>query len=974
MENKKSWKLSGGILVLLILAGVVIWGIFTGVDRTSLQGTIADTISFAKIRLQNYEDYTANDRVKSLVRLLDKSTELADNMKKLAPYSQQDLDGYVEEQRLSGAFTLDENRDLVMQSGQKEAVQAVKDEMDSQDYVAELLEHPEETYTERIKIAEVEYDIAIISREDADGLLITYAKRDGKTLGDMTLDSVFADFPVSMDGTIVVCEDDVVVSTSQDALLGKSSDELRAYYHNRLDGNESGIIRFSAGRHTWYGGKDKMGEYVIYVFFPSSQVFMTRSIACGLYLAIAVFIYLLVQLVRSNVEKTALKQSQKRMRIINAIGTAYSSIILFHLPSGKAEIIKESANIKSTSKETLVLGEALRKQISEEVAVEYREKFLEFLDGDTVAERLKGHRSLTCTSQLKNGAWILSVLVPQRVDKDGKILAVLLANRDVTREKERELEQNTALKNALVVAEHANKAKTNFLNSISHDIRTPMNAVIGFTALATTHIDNRALVMEYLKKINISGRHLLSLINDVLDMSRIESGVVKLEEIKIHLPDVFHDLSSIIQGNIYAKQLELYIDTQNVIHEDIITDKLRLNQVLLNIVSNAIKFTPVGGMINIRVSENPCRREGYASYTFSVKDNGIGMSKEFQEQIFDAFSREQTVTKSGIQGSGLGLAISKNIINMMGGTIEVKSEPGKGSEFIVTIECRISEETVKYKPVPELQGARALVVDDDANTCMSVCKMLRDIEMDADWTTSGKEAVLRAREACDMKKDFRAYIIDWQMPDMNGIETVRRIRKVIGDDTPIIILTAYDWADIEEEAKEAGVTAFVSKPLFMSELRSVLTQQAVKSEEEPEADDLYRHAGKKVLLVEDNELNQEIATAILEEAGLLVDVVGDGIDAVERMGEVDEERYDLILMDIQMPKMDGYTATREIRTLDNNQKANIPIIAMTANAFEEDKRKALSAGMNAHIAKPISIEVILHTLDEVFDNQKTAAK
>ena len=294
--------------------------------------------------------------------------------------------------------------------------------------------------------------------------------------------------------------------------------------------------------------------------------------------------------------------------------------------------------------------------------------------------------------------------------------------------------------------------------------------------------------------------------NDVLDMSRIESGNVKLEEVKVHLPDVFHDLRVIIQGSIAAKQQELYIDTQNVVHEDVVIDKLRLNQVLLNIVGNAVKFTSVGGMINIRVSENPCSKEGYASYSFSVKDNGIGMSEEFQEHIFDAFAREQTVTKSGIQGTGLGMAISKNIVNMMGGTITVNSEVGKGSEFIVSIECKITGETVKYKSVPELQGARALVVDDDANTCMSVCKMLRDIEMLADWTTSGKEAVLRAKEACEIKKEFKAYIIDWQMPDMNGIETVRRIRKVIGNDTPIIILTAYDWADIAEEAKEAGVT------------------------------------------------------------------------------------------------------------------------------------------------------------------------
>ena len=634
-------------------------------------------------------------------------------------------------------------------------------------------------------------------------------------------------------------------------------------------------------------------------------------------------------------------------------------------------MIKTSGDTSMPSGDQILSKKIQQNHINEMLTSEYREGFLEFIDMDTVAQRLKGQQSLTYTSQMEKGTWLLSVIVPQRFDSDGNIRAVLLANRDITKEKEKELEQERELRNALAAAEHANKAKTNFLNSISHDIRTPMNAVIGFTALATTHIDNKDLVMEYLKKISISSRHLLSLINDVLDMSRIESGNVRLEEVKVHLPDVFHDLRVIIQGSIAAKQQELYIDTQNVVHEDVVIDKLRLNQVLLNIVGNAIKFTPVGGMINIRVSENPCSKEGYASYSFSVKDNGIGMSEEFQEHIFDAFTREQTVTKSGIQGTGLGMAISKNIVNMMGGTITVNSEVGKGSEFIVSIECKIASETVKYKSVPELQGARALVVDDDANTCMSVCKMLRDIEMRADWTTSAKEAVLRAKEACEIKKEFKAYIIDWQMPDMNGIETVRRIRKVIGNDTPIIILTAYDWADIAEEAKEAGVTAFVSKPLFMSELRAVLTQQAVGTEKDAAVEKKhYNHAGKRVLLVEDNELNREIAAAILEEAGLIVDSVEDGTDAVERMGSAEESRYDAILMDIQMPKMDGYMATREIRTLGNNKKANIPIIAMTANAFEEDKKKAFEAGMNAHIAKPISIDAIMEVLDQIFDSRK----
>ena len=975
MKSKIRWNLSGLLLVVLILMEGVIWAAFTKVDKEGLHTVIEETNSFSKLRIQEYEDYSTNDRVKSLVRLLDKTTELSSSMKKLGHYTKQDLDEYVEAQRLTGVLVLDENLNAVLQDTSGSAEESLWGEMLGEDYIKEILEHPEETYTERVSLGDDSYDVAVVPRQDAAGLVFAYEKKDKNITGDISLASVFADFPVSMNGIIVVSREDDIVSTNDASLLGHQASGLKATYEISTDRKNGWIVGRSAENKIWYGGKDKTGEYTIYVFFPSAQIFMTRYIACGLYTAAAILIYLLILLVQSNMERSALKQSQKRMRIINALGTAYSSIALFDLASGKVELIKQSAADDVVLESELYSKESQRKHIQETIKEEYCEQFEQFTDMETVAERLKGHRLLTDTIQMKNGLWLLSVLVPQRVDKDGTIAAVLLANRNVTTEKEKELKQEYALRNALAAAEHANKAKTNFLNSMSHDIRTPMNAVIGFTALASTHMDNKELVLEYLKKINISSRHLLSLINDVLDMSRIESGIVKLEEVKVHLPDVFHDLRSIIQGNISAKQQELYIDTQNVVHEDIITDKLRLNQVLLNIVSNAMKFTPVGGMINIRVSEHPCSRAGYASYTFSVRDNGVGMSPEFQEHIFDAFTREQTATRSGIQGTGLGMAISKNIVNMMGGTITVNSEAGKGSEFIVAIECQITSDTVKYKPVTELQGARALVVDDDANTCMSVCKMLRDIEMLADWTTSGKEAVLRAKEACEMKKEFKVYIIDWQMPDMNGIETVRRIRRVIGADTPIIILTAYDWSDIAEEAKEAGVTAFVSKPLFMSELRAALTHQTLDPDAEDEAETAeaarrYRHAGKKVLLVEDNILNQEIATAILEEAGLSVDVVEDGTDAVVRMGSADESQYDVILMDIQMPKMDGYTATKEIRTLSNNKKANIPIIAMTANAFEEDKKNAFEAGMNAHIAKPINIDVILEVFDQVFADQE----
>ena len=524
-------------------------------------------------------------------------------------------------------------------------------------------------------------------------------------------------------------------------------------------------------------------------------------------------------------------------------------------------------------------------------------------------------------------------------------------------------EQNRKLEIALQHEGAANRAKREFLFNMSHDIRTPMNAIIGFTSLAATHIDNREQVLDYLKKISTSSQHLLSLINDVLDMSRIESGKVKIEEKAVHLPDLVHDVRSIIQPNVAAKRLSLFIDTMDIEDEDIITDPLRLNQILLNILSNAIKFTPTGGMISIRIAQKNGAPKGCVCYEFRIKDNGIGMSEEFQKHIFEEFSREESSTVSGIQGTGLGLSITKNIVDLMGGTIALTSEPGKGSEFIVTLCFTRSGQKAEPKQLPQLEGLRALVADDDTNTCLNVSTMLSKIGMRPEWTISGKEAVIRTKYAVEQGDEFSVYIIDWLIPDMNGIEIVRQIRKVIGNRCPIIILTAYDWADIEDEARAAGVTAFCEKPLFLSELRRVLAEpfraEPASEPAQPTAADLK---GKKLLLVEDNELNREIALEILKEAGFVVDTAEDGAVAVQKIKQAAPGQYDLILMDIQMPNLDGYEATRQIRALPDAEKASIPIFAMTANAFEEDRQNALAAGMNGHIAKPLDVPHLLCVL------------
>ena len=529
-------------------------------------------------------------------------------------------------------------------------------------------------------------------------------------------------------------------------------------------------------------------------------------------------------------------------------------------------------------------------------------------------------------------------------------------------------ELNAKLQVAVEKAETANRAKSTFLSNMSHDIRTPMNAIIGFTTLALSNIDDTERVKDYLGKTLASSNHLLSLINDVLDMSRIESGKIHLEEVEVNLSDVLHDLKTIVSGQIYAKQLELYMDVMDVTDEDVYCDKTRLNQILLNLLSNAIKFTPAGGTVSVRVRQLAGKVRGCGQYEFRIKDNGIGMSQEFAQKIFEPFERERTSTVSRIQGTGLGMAITKNIVDMMGGTIEVQTAQGKGTEFTVCVPMRAQTEQRPVEKITELEGLKALVVDDDFNTCDSVTKMLVKVGMRAEWTLSGKEAVLRARQALEMSDVYHAYIIDWRLPDMNGIEVTRQIRS-LHDDTPIIILTAYDWSDIEVEAKAAGVTAFCAKPMFMSDLRETLMSALGQKPADavqgllPEKNADFK--GKHILLVEDNELNREIAQEILREYGFLVDSAENGAVAVEKVSTSAPGSYDLVLMDVQMPIMDGYTATRKIRALDDPARAKLPILAMTANAFDEDRRNALESGMNGFLSKPIVIGDLVQELRKI---------
>ena len=735
-----------------------------------------------------------------------------------------------------------------------------------------------------------------------------------------------------------------------------------------------------------YNCKNAGNTYVYYKNVPDTELMLTSLMresnisqvvkmatedmvhSSTIYLVIVIVtlaaLFFITALVVRNVRKN--ERENEQFKILGALSNDYSDIFIMDTLKDQSVTMKAKGKmVDYRQQKPHSYEQTWRWYVDKFVIEEDAKTVLEAIETENIKEELENQLEYIVHFRVKFKR-VIHHFQCKFVKIIGENNRLIVGFRNIDAQMQTEMERQKALQNALASAQHANRAKTTFLNNMSHDIRTPMNAIIGFTSLAATHLDKPDQVRDYLTKIQTASSHLMSLINDVLDMSRIESGKVKIEEQEIHIPDLIHDIRTIVQADINSKQLELFIDAVDVFNENVICDKLRLNQILLNLLSNAMKFTKPGGMVSLRIIQTQDSRKGYARYEFRVKDNGIGMSKEFQEHIFEAFTREETSTVSGIQGTGLGMAITKSIVDIIGGTIDVKSEVGKGTEIIVCLPLRISGKPVPNNTIPELQGLKVLVADDDVNSCMSIASMLAVTGMRADWTTSGKEAVIRAQFAVNQKDEFNAYIIDWLMPDMNGIEVVRRIRHIIGDSKPIIILTAYDWSNIEEEAKEAGVTAFCSKPLFMSELRNVLTKKDEDQENHETMESQVKiYEGKKLLLVEDNELNREIAMEILGIMGFEIDIAVDGEEAVEKVKVAEPGQYDLILMDIQMPHMDGYEATKKIRGLASKEKANIPIIAMTANAFEEDRQNALAVGMNGHIAKPIEIPKMVDMLKNV---------
>ena len=547
----------------------------------------------------------------------------------------------------------------------------------------------------------------------------------------------------------------------------------------------------------------------------------------------------------------------------------------------------------------------------------------------------------------------------------GAVLVVFFLYFRMSRRQLAEVEQaQREAENARQEAERANRAKSEFLSNMSHDIRTPMNAIVGMTAIAAAHLDrDPGQVKDCLRKISLSSQHLLGLINDVLDMSKIESGKLTLNMGRLSLRETMDAIVSIIQPQVKEKGQVFDIFIRDILSEDVYCDGVRLNQVLLNLLSNALKFTPEGGSIFVTLVQEPSPRgERFVRTHFRVKDTGIGMSPEFQAKIFESFAREDSARVQKIEGTGLGMAITKYIVDEMKGDIQVSSQVGEGTEFHVTLDLERVDQPESEMSLPHWE---MLVVDNDEALCRSAAATLEEIGVHAEWALDGESAVAMTEERHRRGEDYHVVLLDWQMPGMDGLETARALRVHLGDQVPILLISAYDWSDIEEEARAAGISGFISKPLFRSSLYYGLRPYA-GAQEGPAVPPPEGHAdfkGTRVLLAEDNDLNWEIAQELLSALGLELERAENGQVCLDKFRASPAGWYAAILMDIRMPVMNGYEAARAIRALDRPD-AGVPIIAMTADAFAEDVQKCMDSGMNAHVAKPIDVREVARLLEK----------
>lgn len=672
-----------------------------------------------------------------------------------------------------------------------------------------------------------------------------------------------------------------------------------------------------------------------------------------------------------RMEKMVRGMNEKESRcIINSLSSLYFATYYVDLEKGNFRVVTQRDVVGDILGKKEDYNEGLAAYTHNFVHPHSQEEYMKKMSLEKLRQTLDEEHPFVAVEYLRmkrgtgdspvEDGWVRATVILSEY-RDGKPVKALYVAQDVTEIKQKEEWEHRMLKEACDAANHANASKSEFLSRMSHDIRTPLNAIIGMTTIAGSHLDDRERIVDCLQKITVSSKHLLALINEVLDMSKIESGKIDLSEEEFNLSDLIQNLFTMIRPNIQAKNHKLELNIAKVEHEDVVGDVMRLQQVFMNILGNSVKYTPPGGTLELEITEKESKIFGYGCYEFVFRDNGIGMSEEFVRKIFEPFSRAEDSRISKIEGTGLGMAIAMNIVRMMNGEIHVESAVNKGSQFTVTV--YLKQQNTEVPDLEHLVNQSVLVVDDDALACEAACTILKDIGIESEWVLSGEEAVERVLKAKREGKGFFAVLLDWQMPNMDGVETARRIHQEIGPEIPIVILSAYDWSNVEAEARQAGIAGFISKPLFKSRLvylfKKIAGTEGKKELLENKGYEGRNFEGKRILLAEDNELNREIAEEIIGSTGVLIESVEDGQQAVEAFKSKEAWYYDLIFMDVQMPVMNGYEATREIRKLDREDAARIPIIAMTANAFTEDMVASRKAGMNEHIAKPLDMEQLM---------------
>ena len=813
----------GHALLVMVLLALGMFAGFTMHDRRYLSRTLDVTFDFMQSRVESCERYTANDEAQSLVQLLDKATELSRVMGALGGPDADVLQQYMDEQRLTGAMLLDARMQPEAQAGSVDA--ARWEELFQSSVLREIASYPEKVYMSRTENADGTYDVAAAARRDAPGVVVCFFRQDTEPQnGDFSPQNLFTGITVDMRGVVVLSDGTRVVSSNDEKLQGLTIEQCGDLGSGSWQADTDGIVRLTGSMGSWYGSKKRLRNYDLYAFFPTAQVYSNRTIVMSSTVAVMLIAWLVMLMQQGRAERETLEQSQKRLRIINALSTAYSAIMLVQLEEKTVEVYCCSHGSYENYKSALT-ADAQLAQVQQFAAPVYQETLSAFIDITTLPQRLQGHDFISYTWQTVQGSWMMTIIVPQRRDDAGRIVAVLIANRDVTEEKQREQEAQRKLEKTAEDARRANAAKTDFLRRMSHDVRTPINGIQGMVEISRHCVGDEARQEECRQKILDASGFLLELVNNVLDMNKLESGEIQLEEVPFDLCSLVRDTNDIIA--IQARECGVALQDQGVdaAHTHLLGSPVHLRQVLQNIASNAVKYTPEGGTVVLHCRELAAEN-GVADLEFTCADTGIGMSEEFQARAFEPFAQEDANARTAYSGTGLGLAITHELVERMGGTITFKSARGKGTTFTICLPLRIDAAASAPRP--------------------------------------------------------------------------------------------------EKAAAQPGSVQ-----------------------------------GARVLLVEDNDLNMEIAQFVLESNGAVVTQAWNGREAVDLFAASSPGSFDVILMDVMMPVMGGLEAARTIRAMQRPDAATVPIFAMTANAFQDDIRRSRAAGMNEHLTKPLDAKALL---------------